>query len=33
MTGSLTRQFPIAPGDSIETVFSGLGVVQTSMRA
>ena len=33
MTGSFTRQFPIAPGDTIETVFSGLGVVQTSMRA
>ena len=25
MTGSFTRQFPIAPGDTIETVFSGLG--------
>lgn len=31
MTGSFTRQFPIAPGDRIETVFSGLGSVQTSM--
>ena len=28
MTGSFTRQFPIAPGDRIETVFSGLGSVQ-----
>jgi 2-keto-4-pentenoate hydratase len=31
MTGSFTRQFPIAAGDRIETVFSGLGSVQTSM--
>jgi 2-keto-4-pentenoate hydratase len=31
MTGSLTRQFPIAPGDVIETVFSGLGTVGTVM--
>jgi len=31
MTGSFTRQFPIAPGDTIETVFSGLGAVRTSM--
>jgi 2-keto-4-pentenoate hydratase len=33
MTGSFTRQFPIAPGDTIETVFSGLGPVRTAMSA
>src|SRR6201994_1040966 len=33
MTGSFTRQFPIAPGDTIETVFSRLGAVKTSMRS
>jgi 2-keto-4-pentenoate hydratase len=33
MTGSFTRQFPIAPGDTIETVFSGLGAVRTAMSA
>ena len=33
MTGSFTRQFPIAPGDRIETVFSGLGAVRTAMAA
>ena len=33
MTGSFTRQFPIAPGDRIETVFSGLGSVGISMSA
>lgn len=33
MTGSFTRQFPIRPGDVIETVFSGLGAVGTSMTA
>jgi 2-keto-4-pentenoate hydratase len=32
MTGSFTRQFPIAAGDSIETLFSGLGAVRTAMR-
>jgi 2-keto-4-pentenoate hydratase len=31
MTGSFTRQFPIAPGTKIETIFSGLGSVSTSM--
>ena len=31
MTGSFTRQFPIAPGDTIETVFSGFGSVGTAM--
>jgi 2-keto-4-pentenoate hydratase len=33
MTGSFTRQFPIAPGDRIETVFAGLGAVGTAMSA
>jgi 2-keto-4-pentenoate hydratase len=33
MTGSFTRQFPIAAGDSIETVFSGLGAVRAGMSA
>lgn len=33
MTGSFTRQFAISPGDRIETVFSGLGSVATSMAA
>jgi 2-keto-4-pentenoate hydratase len=33
MTGSFTRQFPIAPGDTIETVFSSLGAVGTAMSA
>jgi 2-keto-4-pentenoate hydratase len=33
MTGSFTRQFPIAPGDRIETTFSGLGMVGTAMSA
>jgi 2-keto-4-pentenoate hydratase len=33
MTGSFTRQFPITPGDTIETVFSGLGPVATAMSA
>jgi 2-keto-4-pentenoate hydratase len=33
MTGSFTRQFPIAAGDTIETVFSGLGAVGTAMSA
>ncbi|HEY4173408.1 MAG TPA: fumarylacetoacetate hydrolase family protein [Rhodopila sp.] len=31
MTGSFTRQFAIAPGDMIETVFSGVGTVKTAM--
>jgi 2-keto-4-pentenoate hydratase len=31
MTGSFTRQFPIAPGDEIETIFSNLGSVGTAM--
>jgi 2-keto-4-pentenoate hydratase len=33
MTGSFTRQFPIKPGDTIETVFSGIGSVRTAMSA
>jgi 2-keto-4-pentenoate hydratase len=33
MTGSFTRQFPIAPGDRIETMFAGLGAVGTAMSA
>jgi 2-keto-4-pentenoate hydratase len=33
MTGSFTRQFPISPGDRIETTFSGLGAVATAMSA
>jgi len=32
MTGSFIRQFPISPGDRIETVFSGVGTVGTAMR-
>jgi 2-keto-4-pentenoate hydratase len=31
MTGSFTRQFPISPGDRIETMFSDIGRVATSM--
>ncbi len=33
MTGSFTRQFPIAPGNRIETVFSGIGAVRAGMAA
>jgi 2-keto-4-pentenoate hydratase len=33
MTGSFTRQFPITPGDRIETMFSGLGAVSIAMSA
>lgn len=33
MTGSFTRQFPIAPGDRIETVFSGVGAVRAEMAS
>lgn len=33
MTGSFTRQFPIRPGDSIRTVFSGIGAVETHMAS
>jgi 2-keto-4-pentenoate hydratase len=31
MSGSFTRQFPIAPGDQIRVDFSGIGSVETSM--
>jgi 2-keto-4-pentenoate hydratase len=31
MTGSFTRQFPIAPGDHVRTDFSGIGAVEASM--
>jgi 2-keto-4-pentenoate hydratase len=33
MSGSFTRQFPIAPGDRIRADFAGIGAVETSMRA
>lgn len=31
MTGSFTRQFPIAPGDRIRVTFAGVGTVETGM--
>ena len=31
MSGSFTRQFPIAPGDRVEVDFGGVGEVQTAM--
>ena len=31
MTGSFTRQFPIAPGDRVHVGFSGIGDVETAM--
>jgi 2-keto-4-pentenoate hydratase len=31
MTGSFTRQFPIAPGDRIRVSFTGVGVVEAGM--
>ena len=31
MTGSFTRQFPIAPGDRIQTKFSGIGTVEATL--
>ena len=31
MTGSFTRQFPLAPGDRVHVRFSGIGDVETSM--
>lgn len=31
MSGSFTRQFPLAPGDRIRVDFSGIGAVETSM--
>jgi 2-keto-4-pentenoate hydratase len=33
MSGSFTRQFPIAPGDRVAVDFAGIGTVQTSMQA
>jgi 2-keto-4-pentenoate hydratase len=33
MSGSFTRQFPIAHGDRIRADFAGIGAVETSMRA
>jgi 2-keto-4-pentenoate hydratase len=33
MSGSFTRQFPIAPGDRIRVAFSGIGTVETAMTA
>src|SRR4051794_6911321 len=33
MAGSFTRQFPIAPGDSIQVAFAGVGVVEAGMSA
>jgi len=33
MTGSFTRQFPIAPGDRIAVTFSGVGTVEAGMAA
>jgi 2-keto-4-pentenoate hydratase len=33
MTGSFTRQFPLAAGDRVETTFAGLGAVATAMSA
>jgi len=31
MSGSFTRQFPIAPGDRVEVDFAGVGEVRTEM--
>ena len=31
MSGSFTRQFPIAPGDRVEVDFVGVGEVRTEM--
>jgi 2-keto-4-pentenoate hydratase len=33
MTGSFTRQFPIAPGERVHVAFSGVGDVAMSMAA
>jgi len=32
MTGSFTRQFPLAPGDRVRAEFSGLGAVETRLE-
>jgi 2-keto-4-pentenoate hydratase len=31
MSGSFTRQFPLAAGDRVETIFEGIGTVSTSV--
>jgi 2-keto-4-pentenoate hydratase len=31
MSGSFTRQFPLAPGDHIEALFAGIGAVTASV--
>jgi 2-keto-4-pentenoate hydratase len=31
MTGSFTRQFPLAPGDRVHVAFSGIGDVETAL--
>ncbi len=33
MTGSFTRQFPIAPGDRVHVAFTGVGAVEAAMAA
>jgi 2-keto-4-pentenoate hydratase len=33
MSGSFTRQFPIAPGDQVQVEFVGIGEVRTTMQA
>ncbi len=33
MSGSFTRQFPIAPGDRVEVAFAGIGVVSSALAA
>ncbi len=33
MSGSFTRQFPIAPGDRVQVDFAGVGEVRTEMQA
>jgi 2-keto-4-pentenoate hydratase len=32
MTGSFTRQFPLAPGDQVRAEFSGIGAVETRLE-
>ena len=33
MTGSFTRQFPLAPGDRVRAEFEGLGAVEVGVAA
>jgi 2-keto-4-pentenoate hydratase len=33
MTGSFTRQFPLAPGDRVRAEFDGLGTVEVGVTA